>query len=296
MRRLVRIHAVACAALILPAFAAADVSFTAQEREVATHSHSALGLWQQGSNPMSSDPTAAYTANDDHGTAAPDFAPFSATVTSTAPPVVGPAVREGSASASQTSSLQPQAITASADVSASGDAFFLDSSVIAALNALLLPPVPYFFGYMSGNESAGSQLTVEFELSEPTPYHLTGSLVAGPGFVGFPSQFFSSSASVQLDGPSGTVESDQAFSCGCEHELDRAGILAPGSYTLLLSAGSHVAPFCDFVSCNAYATHASFDVNLSLAGVAVVPGPSRGMLALLGLALAALGAAALRRA
>ena len=289
-----------CVALAWPALASAQATFTAQEREVATTSHSELGLWQQGSNPLSSDPTAAYTANDDHQASAPDFALFAESVSSTAPPVVGPAVRPGAATASQTSSLGAQAITASADVSASGDALMLfsDSPVIAALNALLQPPVPYFFGYMKGTEGAGSNLTVTFWLSGPTPYHLTGSIAAGPGNVGFPSQFFFSSAHADLSGPGGTVLSDSVFSCACEHELNSQGILAPGSYTLTLGAGTHVAPFCDpFTStCTSYATDAAFDVNLSLAGVAVVPGPSRGALALLGLALAAVGAAALRRA
>jgi hypothetical protein len=295
MRR-ARVALAACTALAWPALAVAQATYSAQEREVETTSHSELLLWQQGTDPTTAPPNASYTANDDHLTGAPDFAPFTATVDSTAPAVVGPAVRPGAASASQTSSLQPHAIQASASVSASGEALFPAAGVITALNALLQPPVPYFFGYLHGSESGRSQLTVTFELSEPTPYILAGSLAAGPGFPGFPSQFESSTASVYLIGPSGTVESDEAISCDCEHALDREGVLAPGSYTLFLSAGSSVAPFCDLLSCYTYATDAAFDVTLSLAGAPVVPGPSRGVVALLGLVLVALGAAALRRA
>jgi len=286
-----------CAVLALPALASAQATYTSQEREVETKSHSELLLWQQGTDPSTAPATATHTASDDHLTGAPDFTPFTAAVGSTAPPVVGPAVRDGDASASQTSSFSPQAITASASVSASGDALFPDAGVISAVNAILQPPVPYFFGYLRGSESGRSQLTVEFELSEPTPYTLVGSLAAGPGFPGFPSQFQSSTASLDLIGPGGTeILSDEVISCDCEHELDHEGVLAPGSYTLYLVAGSGVAPFCDFLSCNNYATDAAFDVSLSLAGAPVVPGPSRGLAALLGLALAAVGAAALRRA
>lgn len=290
--------ALAVCVSLWPALAFAQATFTSQEREVETKSHSELFLWQEGTDPTTAPATATYTANDDHLTAAPDFTPFTATVDSTAPPVVGPAVRDGDASASQTSSLAPNAITAAGSVSASGEALFLvvGSAVISALNALLQPPVPYFFGYMRGSESGRSSLAVEFELSEPTPYTLVGSLATGPGHVGFPSQFWSSTAHVVLSGPSGTVLSREVVSCDCEQELDYQGVLAPGSYTLGLYAGSHVVPFCDLQSCYTYATNSAFDVDLSLAGAPVVPGPSRGVVALLGLALAAIGAAALRRA
>jgi hypothetical protein len=286
--------------LAWPALAAAQATFTAQDREVATESRSDLYLWQQGTNPQTDPATATYNANDDHLTAAPDFAPFAGAVSSTAPPVVGPAVRDGNASASQTSSLAPNGITASGNASMSGDAlfYFPGSEVLSAVNALLQPPVPYVFGYLDGEEVGGSSLTVTFELNEPTPYHLVGSLAAGPGNVGFPSVFFSSSALVALSGPSGTVLSQDVFSCDCEEELDYQGVLAPGSYTLTLQASAHGDPSCDpfTLSCVTYATDAAFDVNLSLAGAPVVPGPSRGVVALLGLALAAIGAVALRRA
>lgn len=289
----------ACIALWWPVLAAAQATFTAQEREVSTASQSDLFLWQQGTNPQTDPATATYNANDDHQTSAPDFAPFAETVSSTAPPVVGPAVRDGDASASQTSSLGPNAITASGSASMSGNAllYFPGSEVISALNAVLQPPVPYFFGYLDGEEGGGSSLTVTFELTEPTPYHLVGSLTAGPGNVGFPSLFFSSSALVALSGPSGTVLSQDVFSCDCEEELDYQGVLAPGSYTLTLDASAYGAPFCDpfTLSCTTYGTDAAFDVNLSLAGAPVVPGPSQGVVALLGVVLAAIGAAALRR-
>jgi hypothetical protein len=289
----------ACMALAWPALAAAQATFTSQEREVGTTSQSDLFLWEQGTNPQTDPAAATYDANDDHQASAPDFAPFTASVASTAPAVVGPAVRDGDASASQTSSLGPQAITASGSVSMSGDAllYFPGSEVISALNALLQPPVPYFFGYLDGEEAAGSSLSVTFELSEPTPYHLVGSLTAGPGNVGFPSTIFSSGALVALSGPSGTVLSEDVVSCDCEEELDHQGVLAPGSYTLILLASAHGDPSCNpfTLSCSTFATDAAFDVSLSLAGAPVVPGPSRSAVALLALALAAVGYAALRR-
>ena len=40
-----------CAVLALPALASAQATYTSQEREVETKSHSELLLWQQGTDP-----------------------------------------------------------------------------------------------------------------------------------------------------------------------------------------------------------------------------------------------------
>jgi hypothetical protein len=296
-----RVALAACAALAWPMLAAAQATFTSQVRKVETKSHSNLLLWQQGTNlefPVEDPATVAYSLNDDHVTSAPDFTPFETEAVSTAP------LRPGRSAASQRSSLDPQAVRASARIDVSGEPLWLGAQALAAANALLHPPVPYNNGYLGGTESAISKFDAEFELSEPTPYHLVGSLAAGFGPPGFPSLYKGTSASFKLEGPGGTVLSDQLISCACEHELDHEGVLAPGSYTLHVVGGAYITPdFCRYHQpCFAEAADAAFDVNLWL-GVEppvepdppVVPGPSRGLAALLGLALAAIGVAALRR-
>jgi hypothetical protein len=285
-------------ALALPALAAAQAAYTAQERRVESASHSDLWLWEQGTNPLPPDldpPAATPMADHADALAAPGFGPFSASASSASPPAAGSAAPAGSSSAWQTSSLAPGGVTASGSFSTAGDAEVVDAPTLAALNALLLPPVPYILGLLGGTESGASGLEVEFEVGVPTPYHITGSLTLAPGFVGQIPHPASGSGRIELTGPSGSVELlDVPFGCGCTQELDAQGVLAPGSYTLRADVSGGTNVHCDLNGCIDRTMSGSFELELALTAP-VVPGPSRAWLSLLGVALAATAAHAVRR-
>jgi hypothetical protein len=101
-------------------------------------------------------------------------------------------------------------------------------------------------------------------------------------------------AEIALTGPSGSVAALSVEPPGGSEQIDVDGVLAPGSYTLHARASGAVNPYCFIVvPCSDPTISGSYALSLSLG--AVVPGPSRGWMALLGVAMAATGARALRR-
>ena len=281
--------------------AAAQATFTAQERRVEATSRSETHLWEQGTNPGPPDfdpPTASFTGDHSDATAAPDFGGFSASATSTAPPAVGTPAPAGSSTASQTSSLAASSITASGTFSAVGDSEFLDAAAVAALNALLQPPIPYVGGVLQGRETATTSFSVDFQINAPTLYHLAGNVAHTPGTIGMvpPPIPAAGTASIDLTGPSGNVASVSLTPLGGSQDLDASGVLRPGAYQLRATGTGVTNATCRIViPCMDPTMSGSFELSLSL-GAAVVPGPSRGLAALLELVLMATGAAALRRA
>lgn len=296
-----RVALAAWAALVWPALAAAQASFTTQQRTVEASSHSDLWLWAQGTNPgppAFDPPTASYGANHSDADSAPDFNNFSASASSTAPPAVGPAAPAASASASHTSSLSPTQITASGGFTAQGDSDLASQPMLDALNALLHPPIPYFVGMLGGSEQGRSHFEVDFQVAAPTAYQLAGSLTLSPGNIGGGGLPYVAAGSgrIELIGPSGSVALlDQPVGCGCTTPLDSNGVLAPGSYTLLANVEGGTNAHCDLLGCNDPSMSGSFTLSLALPA-SVVPGPTLPLASLLAVALAATGAVALRRA
>lgn len=290
--------AACAAALTLPAFASAQAVFTSQERRVRATSESEALLWEEGTNPFPPDndpPAATYVAEHADETQAPDLGSFSESASSIAPPAVGPVVPDASASASQTSTLAPDSITASGTFSALADSEFIGQPDIATLNALLQPPIPYLGGIVQASESAHTAFSIDFDLNVPTPYHLVGNVAHTPGTIGQVPHIAAGSASIELIGPAGSVAAVSLTPVGGSEDLDALGVLAPGSYTLRAEGSGATTGRCDLVGCADPTMSGSFDLTLTLTA-APVPGPSRGWTALLGVTLAAVAAVALRRA
>jgi hypothetical protein len=295
----------ALALLALPSLGSAQVSFAAQQRSVEATSHSGGNLWATGTNPFSPDfdpATATYSADHSDDAQAPDFAGFDETASSPAPLLQGLIGPAASASASQTSSLSASLIAASGSFAADGDSYTIPPATLNLINSFLMPPVPYNFGIIDGTEVGDSQFSVQFDVAVPTPFHLTGSISASEwqtveGLFGIAG----ASASISLTGPSGSVAAVTLSLplTPSSDSIDESGTLAPGSYTLSANASGSAFGLCfetaTFV-CYDPSSSGSFDLALSLGGAPEVPGPSRLSAALLGVALAAIGAAALRRA
>jgi hypothetical protein len=291
-----------CAALVLPAFASAQATFTSQERSVETTSHRDVWLWEQGTNPVDPDfdpPAAGYPVDHSNEVQAPDFGSFTGTALSTTPPVVGISAPVSTASASQTSSLAPGEIAASGSFATTAHSFWISGPAITDINALLQPPIPYWVGGAGGMETAVTRFSVGFQLSAATAFHLVGSTTLSSGDIGMGLPYHKSgSASIELSGPSGSVaDLTTDYGCGCTRDLDSRGMLAPGSYTLSVSVNGYSDARCDLpqYACAVPSMSGSFDLGLTLAAP-VVPGFSPPGAALLALALFASGAAALRRA
>ena len=297
-----RALAAASASLALPALAGAQASFAAQQRKVEATSHSQLLLWEQGTNPGPPDfdpSTASFAADHADEIAAPDFGGFSEIASSVAPPAVGSVGPEASASASQTSSLDPGSITATGSFSMNADSEFITQADLAELNALLQPPIPYFVGVLQfGSETASSEFSVDFDVSVPTPYHLVGNVAHTQGTIGSvpPPRPATGFAQIELIGPSGSLAEVSLTALGGSEDLDVEGVLAPGSYTLSATGLGVTNARCDpfSITCMDPTMSGSFELSLSLTA-AVVPGPSYGLALLLAVALAATGAAVLRR-
>jgi len=284
------------ALLAWPALAAAQASFTSQQRFVRATSESTAMVWKQGTSPFPPNldpPAASFTENGADETQSPGFDSFMASASSVAPAAVGPVVPDASATASQTSSLAPGQVTASGRFSADADSGSISAPQIAALNALLQPPVPYIGGFVGSSEIAVTGFSVDFTLSEPTAYHLVGNVAHTPGTIGQVPHVAVGAASIELTGPSGSVASVSLTPVGGSEDLDVEGLLAPGSYTLHADGSGGAFGSCNLVACVDPTMSGSFELSLSL-GAAAVPGPSRGAVALLGCLLAAIGAAPLR--
>ncbi len=188
---------------------------------------------------------------------------------------------------SQTSTIGSTIVTASGSHTATGSASFTASGT------------PFVFDASSNMISSRSFFSVDFDLSEPTPFLLTGQIDA-TGLLA------ASLARIRLTGPGGVVialaELEGDGSCldpGCQElgtlPVNEAATLSPGSYTLeaeltgetfvLISIGTGVA---------AAGTHTgSFDLTLLL-GPSTVPALG-GVAPVLAALLAFVGARALGR-
>jgi hypothetical protein len=296
---------------VAPLRVAAQVTITAQDRSVEASSQSYGGLWDETQNPFFPDfegPAQSFTNTASDAEAAPDTAPFSAAASTVDPPIVLLAP-QGSATATQTSSLGTASIDASGSVDANGHSRPLTQGELDLANLYFHPPVPYNFGTLGDDEGGGSHFSVSFDVATPTPYALGASVGLSaaeretddyPGF-----ERTSGAAMVELTGPSGSVAAiaiDQLDFCPLfapcvpgSDSLAAEGTLAPGSYTLSASASasawggcSELPGYTDF-QCYAPAADGSFDLSLAL-GATPVPSLSPGGLLALASVLLASGA------
>lgn len=164
------------------------------------------------------------------------------------------------ASASQTSALSEATIAASGAMNAAGYSELIEGGTIQFLT--------------TAATTAESRLSVTFQVDEPTPYRLDGTL---EGWL----TFFNDSQvlSLQLEGPQGPVaqipciENSPGFPpAGCgpttqSHE----GTLAPGTYTLVAVSEVSGDPG-ELGGAPETAGSGSFDVTLSLGSAAAAPG------------------------
>jgi len=302
--------ALALATLAAPLRAAGQAAVTAQDRSVDAASESFGSLWQENQNPFFPDfegPALSLTEDASDAAAAPGAGPFDATASSVDPPllIVAP---QGSATAAQTSTLDPAAFTASGSFSADAHSRTLTPTELSTATAFLDPPVPYDFGILSDGEQAASDFSVSFTVSSPTPYALDASAtVSALEFIvpieGF--ELTTATVDVELAGPSGVVASlsvDQLAFCDSQScfpgsdALQAQGALAPGGYTLSASATGTALGTCTEVpgftpfQCYVPTAGGSFELSLAL-DAAALPALPAGGLALLATALAGSGAA-----
>jgi hypothetical protein len=259
-----------CAALILGAGAASASDFapTSQARSVdVTVTQHTLVCW-----PPPTGCTVQSTSSQSDPHSAPDFSPFSATAV--VPPFTG-------SSASQDSSISASSITARGSVEDTGSA------------SLTTPPNVY----TEVESTAGSHFSTSFDVAEPTPYSLSGSVRASGGLSA------NSSAHVTLRTAGGQVlaEVSAATDPDCADPscadvgpfpIARVGVLPAGSYVLEAAASGNAMPFFFAGSFLTLVSTAEFDARLD---VRSVPSLGPGGLALLTASLAFASAAALRR-
>jgi hypothetical protein len=304
--------ALAVAALSAPAPAAAQLSYTDEDRSVETSSRSSGALWDTGSNPFFPDfdpPVLTLTDTATDSAAAPGSSPFGASV-ATSDPLLLALAPEGSATASQTSSLSASQAVASGSVTGIGHSRTLTQAELDLANFYFSPSVPFDFGTLGDEEDASADFSATFDVASATPYRLTGSLALSaaervedtPGY-----EITYATGSIVLTGPEGVVASvalDQADSCGftgpclpSSDDLDVEGTLAPGSYTLSARVGGVALGGCTEVThfaCYAPGVGGSFDLALTLGPPPFPSLPLSGLLSLAA-ALAAAGRAPLRR-
>jgi hypothetical protein len=299
------------AALVAPLRVSAQVTITAQDRSVEASSQSYGGLWDETQNPFFPDfeaPAQSFTNTAGDAEAAPDTAPFGATA-ATVDPAILILAPQGSATATQISSVGTASIDASGSVDANGHGRTLTQGELDLANSYLNPPAPYDFGILGDHDAGGSHFSASFDVATPTPYALTASVGLSaaeretddiPGF-----EMTSGTALIELTGPSGSVAAiaiDQLDFCPpfapCvpgSDALAAQGTLAPGSYTLSASVSasargrcSELPGYTDF-QCHAPAADGSFDLSLAL-GATPVPSLSPGGLLALASVLLASGA------
>jgi hypothetical protein len=164
------------------------------------------------------------------------------------------------ASASQTSALSESIISASGAMNATGYSELVEGGTIQFLT--------------TAATTAESRLSVTFQVDEPTPYRLDGTL---EGWL----TFFNDSQELrlQLDGPQGPVaqipciENSPGFPpAGCGPTTERhEGTLAPGIYTLVAVSEASGDPG-ELGGAPETAGSGSFEVTLSLGRAVAAPG------------------------
>lgn len=300
---------VAVAVVAAPRTADAQASFTAQDRSVDATSRSLGGLWDILSSPFFPDfdpPTTTFEEVALDSASAPDLTPFSATASTVDPPLLAVSP-DGSASATQTSTLTPSLIDAAGSFSLVGHSRTLTQQELDLANAFLNPPIPYGLGLLDDEENGGSSFSVDFDVALATPYSLTGSLGISP--VEFADGLFpitAASAAITLSGgPQGLLVFASIAQEGlCDpgpctgDTLDVQGVLQPGSYTLTAHADGSAQGLCiDIVSftCHTPTASGSFDLTLALSSTPVPALPPMAV-PLAALLLGGVGTVQLRRA
>lgn len=169
---------------------------------------------------------------DSASLAAPDFGLFQADTTVTATITFATAFGQGS----QTSEILSASMTATGDMSASGDGFDYDASFVA---------------------DGGSHFEVTFDVTEPLSFTLSGEISAS-GVL--------STTTVALDGPSGSIVAISA--ANQTTPILETGMLVPGTHTLVVDADG--TGFGDFFSF--FPASGSYDVLFTVTPVTGVPG------------------------
>ena len=290
----------------------AAVQLTGQTRSVHTESTGNAGLWVEPTTWLP--PTLSFQQTDSDDASASDFGLFDAAVASAAPDVlIFPLT--GSGAATQTSSLSTDAITASASTDTSTDSYWLIGPPLDLVNQQLAPPT-YIVGVENDTSVADVHFSVQFDVSAPTPYTLTGSLgtsAVGINYTLFGTGWSQATGSIELRNALGEsvaeVAIDQYEFCtplgGGEvicvpgsRPLSAQGVLAPGSYVLEARASNSAAALCaalHVLFCFDVSNSADFEVELTFESPPAVPGPAPVWLGALALALAATGLRSLRR-
>jgi hypothetical protein len=259
--------------LLVPALAGAgDLTPTAQARAVAWSSMGEFGQYICGPPPSGCTPLSVTPTSDGNGLVAGDFLPFSASLDGIV---------------DQSSTIDPKQLAAAGSHTATASASFTPTGT------------PGIFDASFNEVESRSSYSVVFDLSEATPFQLTGEIAAT-------SLLAASLARIRLTGPGGAtlaeIELSGDGSCldpGCEDlgsdTLDQSGTLAPGSYTLLAEVDGHAFSLISPGTGVAVGgTHSgSYDVTLTLDPVSV---PSLGAFGpWLALLLGGLGAVMARR-
>jgi hypothetical protein len=259
--------------------ASAELSFTAQDRSVSASSESIVDLWEVGTTPVFPDfdpPSLTQTAPTTDDDAAPGFDPYDATASSADSPVAIIAPPSGTASATQTSSLDPASISATGSFETGGDAYTLDALTLSYISSFL--GTDYDFGIARDQESGESSFSVDFEVTDGAVYHLDASVSLSPvgGFL--PGDTTGNVAVLLLDSESSfvagvSINQSECYPDPCTSAVEEDITLAPGSYEIVaVATGSATGQCLDVgggITCFSPAATASFEVGLE--EVAAVP-------------------------
>jgi len=210
-------HIAVILVVLVPALAeAGDLTPTAQARAVAWSSMGEFGQYICGPPPDGCTPLSVTPTSGGNGLVAGDFLPFSATLDGIV---------------DQLSTIDPKQLTA------------VGSHAATASASLSPTGTPGIFDIATSEIESQSSYSVDFDLTQPTPYHLAGE-------IGATSLLAASLARIRLTGPGGAtlaeIELSGDGSCldpSCEDlgsdTLAQSGTLAPGSYTLLAEVDGH---------------------------------------------------------
>jgi len=228
---------------------------TAQARSIQVTSTSYGNLWDQSQNPFFPDfdgPIYVYSVPTSLTFSAVDLQPFAQSRSSSDPgvPIVG--TPDGTAQASQSSSIAPLLVQAEGAVASSTDSYLMTVTQIGQVNALLNPPVPYFYGNVSDAEIARSSFSVTFDVVVPTAFSLTGSLdflfePPAPGSIPYDVTI---AGFIDLSAQGGPIVAHGEIECALpecftyEPSVDVQGMLAPGTYVLSAQIESSAASYC----------------------------------------------------
>jgi hypothetical protein len=288
------IGALSGALLLLPAAGSAQVQLTSQQRRVEAVSHSDGDLWLSDSDPYVDPPDLSLDPEEIDEVSAADFGSFSESANSNDPRWVSHLAMDGTATASQTSSLSASQLSASGSFAGTTDSYEVTGFDLSLTNLELGPP-NYAIAYSGDQETATSSFTVGFDVVRPTSFHLTGGLSLSAAMLvgtgsGFPVSSGQAFLELRRDGGAvvAAIAIEQSPGCGAfcvplSDSIDTAGILAPGSYTLTAEATGTATGICHpgvAFLCVQPPVEGSFDVALGLDATPVPALDATGLTAL----------------